>query len=497
MAPPATLTLTPGVAPPVTTTLSPEAAPPMAVFSIPEVAPRATVVSSPSITVASHEDRSEPARLICPPTASITSTPSARSPSPTRSPPPQKFGSLKKLTLSDAQRQAFLVWDSDGSELTPLEDSLDEGESEIDPSESEDDVPETPTEPTPLRPLSIQDLTSPPPPKHRGICEIVRCMNLLSQDSRLRACNVCRHRKRAHRRQLGVAVALDEAEEVGMVLDMPADGDLTGYRKCGRTSCKRLIPPEATYRWKSCPPCRVKSRNRQRVTRAVPFDLPDDDDDYLLFAHTPTIAQDPSHSVVAKTVSTIATTPWPPHTLTNDFRTTLPSVPAYQHLAGLLDAFSVRFSEFTSAQKHYLRYKEDQQEGESPAKPRRDSIVFRFDGEYSIVADPSGGLVDALVQCVLRNVQAILGLTFTPIGVNAGPEESVIAILRCMYTTEVSLLDSPTEKATSDAGDKPNGDASQTLTVRMVGELQIYVAWDRRHKFFPGQRILVRFRLVG
>lgn len=79
---------------------------------------------------------------------------------------------------------------------------------------------------------------------------------------------------------------------------MPPDGDLTGelytlidarrcglltgragFRNCNKKHCKRLIPPEANYRWKTCPPCRVDSRNRARLRRAAPLDLPEEGDD--------------------------------------------------------------------------------------------------------------------------------------------------------------------------------------------------------------------------
>ena len=43
----------------------------------------------------------------------------------------------------------------------------------------------------------------------------------------------------------------------------------------------------------------------------------------------------------------------------------------------------------------------------------RKPMVFEFDGEYSIVADPSGGSVDAIVNTVIRNLSVALHLSFT------------------------------------------------------------------------------------
>lgn len=43
----------------------------------------------------------------------------------------------------------------------------------------------------------------------------------------------------------------------------------------------------------------------------------------------------------------------------------------------------------------------------------RKPMVFGFDGEYSIVADPSGGSVDAMVNTVIRDLSLALNLVFT------------------------------------------------------------------------------------
>ena len=43
----------------------------------------------------------------------------------------------------------------------------------------------------------------------------------------------------------------------------------------------------------------------------------------------------------------------------------------------------------------------------------RKPMVFAFDGEYSVVADPTGGSVDAMANTVIRNVSDALGLIFT------------------------------------------------------------------------------------
>ncbi|EIW53006.1 uncharacterized protein TRAVEDRAFT_61214 [Trametes versicolor FP-101664 SS1] len=412
-----------------------------------------------------------------------------------------RSGAASPLTLEALQRRALLVWDSDESELTPIEDLTDMGESEVDQSESEDEVPPTPKD-IDLAPQAPWSPPPKPPLKHRGICSVVRCMNLLPENTRLKFCHTCAARKRVllrYRRHTG-EVAQDTVEDEGMVIKMPPDGDLTGFRNCNKKHCKRLIPPEANYRWKTCPPCRVDSRNRARLRRAAPLDLPeegdDDDEEDIPLASIRALRKLASRAKEAAAPAPLAT--HNPKPLGNSGEgKQLPVVPAYQHFAALLTTFRARFTEFVVAQAYYLRFKA-RQDPASLAKARRNPIVFRFDGEYSIVADPSGGLVDAIVQCAVRNVQAALGLEFSPVAVNAGPESSVIAVLRCMYGDQVPLQQSSPKADANGDGEHP-ADASvpDKLSVRMVGELQVYVAWDRRHPLFPGQRVIVRFRLVG
>ncbi|KAH9884206.1 hypothetical protein C8Q73DRAFT_363159 [Cubamyces lactineus] len=464
-------------------------------------------------TLSSSDDESED-EISDDSSSSRSSTPSP--PTPVRPRLVIRIPSRKRRSDTDILRRQ-LEWDSDGSELTPLEDSANEGESEIDNlSDGEDGTP-TITQPldsivhepdsgeTPPAP------TSPRRPKHRGICSVPQCANLLAENSRWRICGVCFGARRAYvrrQKQAGV-VPQDPVEEVGMIVNMPEDGDLTGYRKCGRRSCKRMVPPESAYKWKCCPPCRVTTRNDTRLRRARARGEPlhflgEDGEERLGEAHSALPDARVRH-VKDKARKLKASQPSSESPSQVQDTRRLPEVPAYQHFAALLTAFHARFTEFKVAHAHYLRFKAQQEAGGADVqKINRNPIVFRFDGEYSVVADPSGGSVDEAVNCVLRNVQAALGLPFTAVGVNDGPEDSVVAVLRCLYGAQVLLRTpstpaqkSPTDAENVEASESPKEDPPPTLAVKMVGELQICVAWDRRHKFFPGQRILVRFRLVG
>ncbi|KAI0667539.1 hypothetical protein C8Q78DRAFT_386927 [Trametes maxima] len=411
--------------------------------------------------------------------------------------PPESPTALLSPTarFNMAFKRASLTWASDDSDLTPLEES--EGESEVD-SESEDEIPPTPQDVVPTAlPVPEKPLPPPPPQKHKGICSTMQCMNLVPPDARLRSCGACRSRKRMRnrkRRKMGVVVQ-DEPEEKGLIIQMPADGDLTGYRKCSKKQCRRLIPPETTYSYRTCPPCRVNARNRARIMRArqaeyLPGDDGDDDDDMPLAITSAFLKGAGGHGGSSKPSEAAATS----------VSEKLPEVPAYQHFAALLQTMRARFHEFAVAQVHYLRYRaQHPRESGDATKPTKSVNVFRFDGEYSVVADPSGGLVDAVVHTVLRNIQAALGLVFTPVSVNPSPEDSVTAILRCLYGAHIPMRTAaPVAKDSGNdtPAESPKAEDERML-IKMVGELQVCVAWDRRHRFFPGQRVLVRFRLVG
>ena len=83
--------------------------------------------------------------------------------------------------------------------------------------------------------------------------------------------------------------------------------------------------------------------------------------------------------------------------------------PAFQHFSALLGALRARFQEFRAAQTRYVQLRALQG---AESKP----MVFSFDGEYSIVADPSGGSVDAIVNGVIRDITLGLGLVFSYVG---------------------------------------------------------------------------------
>ena len=53
----------------------------------------------------------------------------------------------------------------------------------------------------------------------------------------------------------------------------------------------------------------------------------------------------------------------------------------------------------------------------------------------------------------------------------------------------------PVRVKTEEDGDVPTN--FEVVAKRMAGELRVSVLWDRSHKYFPGLRTVVQFKLVG
>ena len=108
---------------------------------------------------------------------------------------------------------------------------------------------------------------------------------------------------------------------------------------------------------------------------------------------------------------------------------TLPLQPPYQHFASLAGTLSQRFEEFKAAQMRYVQLKALQGAERKP-------MVFGFDGEYSIVADPSGGSVDAIVNTSLREDSTCICLQGTISCVRPGRDISI-----CLLKHPASMSD--------------------------------------------------------
>ncbi|KAH9938801.1 uncharacterized protein BXZ73DRAFT_99862 [Epithele typhae] len=466
-----------------------------------------------------------------------SSTERLPSPSPSR-----RVRPLGKLSLD---------WDSDLSDLTPLEDS---GESEIE-SDAEDDEEDVPLftgllarsqlASTASTESSAVATANPQNEKHRWQCAFSACANLLPPGWKFRQCPKCRYTARQERLHLargGVDAKRGprcEQRREEQEFEPPADGDYSGWRKCTKSRCSKMVPGEEQYKWRLCPRCRRHMREsnsrRARLIREEKWKATQVDWTAMRAAaeqaDRDTRAESASSDVSSRTAVTAGK---------EGGLTAFVDEPQYQHFAALLLALRGRFDTFCAAQTRYLL---------CTARPPPRQMMFAFTGEYSVVADPGGGAVDAVVDVVVRNVHAALGLAFSMAGVRPGPEDSIVATFSCTYTaripppttsapppTPTRAESAPSPGASADTavkdgdstppggeptvrggdwasqGDEPTADdhapalvpegsakneKDAPLAVTMKGELQVGVAWDRRHRWFPGQRIIVCFRLVG
>ncbi|KII90459.1 hypothetical protein PLICRDRAFT_136726 [Plicaturopsis crispa FD-325 SS-3] len=318
-----------------------------------------------------------------------------------------------------------------------------------------------------------------------------------------------------------------------------------GYRVCTLRSCTTVIPPVEEYRWKMCGPCRDRTRvsaqlRQDKATTGLdPLTQADDSDsdEVPLAANSAYYRKRKRHADTPAGHSNVA-----PHqagktrrrlidgrhsTCANTFCGALvdPSsnrkecadccakgfitvsrshkkgkgranvknqkpksqpfhqYPVFQHLGKLMEALKTRLENFIEAQKCYLQFKHRQEGFEQT------SAAFAFDGEYAIVADPQAKPADTQhrVNSIQKDIGTTFGINFDPNGAFSLRDGGVLLRFSCCPEF-VMLLPKPT-------AEKP--DDTIVLAKHMTGELEVAVLPDDSHPFWTGQRITVRFRLVG
>ncbi len=159
-------------------------------------------------------------------------------------------------------------------------------------------------------------------------------------------------------------------------------------------------------------------------------------------------------------------------------------------------------------------------------------VYFAFEGEHSVIADPAGGDVATKIQLVRRAMEETLAYRFRwafrilfvlksirllcelrPIRCDKGlmsPDGAVVGLFSCVYPLFIPHPRPPSSTPTLPPDEKhphlsersipaSQETASETkVIVRWLnGNIEIRVAWDRSHRYFPGVRTTVRFSLIG
>ena len=148
----------------------------------------------------------------------------------------------------------------------------------------------------------------------------------------------------------------------------------------------------------------------------------------------------------------------------------------------LLKDFGIRFNGFIEAQSYYLLLR-----GAHPAQ-----AMFDFSGEYSVIApdlDVVGRrrAVEAHIHRVKDAVAREGGLEFSATSWMSilGSQPGIVTRFACVHVVETHQTDHSLLHGYS------------SLPKSMQGELEVAVLPDDSHKYFAGEKTIVRFRLVG
>ncbi|KAJ7460672.1 hypothetical protein FB451DRAFT_1563134 [Mycena latifolia] len=164
--------------------------------------------------------------------------------------------------------------------------------------------------------------------------------------------------------------------------------------------------------------------------------------------------------------------------------------PAYQCRDALLKDFGTRFHGFIEAQSYYFLMRSGTAEAAQPPA----QAMFDFSGEYSVVARDLDVIarkaeVEIGVHSVKDAVARAGGLEFSPTSWVSilGSPGGVVTRFACVHLVNVYL------PIRVPPGHPPNPARPKS----MQGELEIAVLPDDSHKYFAGEKTIVRFRLVG
>ncbi|KAF9255383.1 hypothetical protein L218DRAFT_353063 [Marasmius fiardii PR-910] len=304
-------------------------------------------------------------------------------------------------------------------------------------------------------------------------------------------------------------------------------------RICNIRSCKHILPGPKDYKWKTCHRCREKTTRTRKIrqikassggivdpavieaevcapqallqdfSRIAKGRCPNVDcgvklekgkgttngslpecDQFLVQLRKPR-DRDPRPRDGSPSNIQLSASNRHPHHVFPPEKPRLPApCPEYLTLTRLLTSFHQLFSHFVQAQSFYVSYNaaRDNPQGRSLAK-------FSFDGEFSSVA-PDFQVLKRKKEafCIVENVKEEIerlgrlkfDLSSRVISIAYG---GFITRFACQNQIPI-FLPAPVHQ--------PN------LYPRVMrGELEVFVLPVDTHRFFPGQRIIVRFRLVG
>ncbi|KAF8974430.1 hypothetical protein BDZ97DRAFT_1773564 [Flammula alnicola] len=430
-------------------------------------------------------------------------------------------------------------WDSD---LTELSDSGDGESHESSSSDSDSDNVHQPSTPSGLK---IRIPARPGGIYAQKCASSSKCNQVLATSYRWKSCVMCRARSRDYQRKRqniqGRHARLDQELLQSQNMGTPLAGDLQvtekvedpvtlvpGARLCSIRNCTYIIPPMEEYRWKMCALCRLRRRERSKQDKLSNLPLaateslrPSEgkkrrlDADLILKAlnNLPLQPQtrpggrcqsvdcgmlivDPKS---AQCTQCIARRLWLMNRSGNNgSRPDMKALsrrsnyvekprdpspyPQFKCFSAFLLEFKHRLAGFLRAQSVFFLFK-----GLGSM-----NAMFAFDGEFSVVALDFDLLkrkdeMDANSMKLKREIEYVGRIKFSPKRLVSILDGGGIAVrFGCVYAVPIlqpMLHDNKT--------------SITTITKNMRCELEIANVPDRSHRFIPGQRTIIRFRLLG
>ncbi|KAK0466802.1 uncharacterized protein EV420DRAFT_1505440 [Desarmillaria tabescens] len=411
------------------------------------------------------------------------------------------------------EKESISGWDSDLTDLSSSdEEALFEGMSRRRTAESgqhsgdttsedDDESPPQPARP-PAQPVrlviripprspekvaatpssSVASSSSTPDPQRK--CAITACGALLDQGYAWKCCKACRkHHREYQRKRLGITKGTytPDKEKTSSSQPKPDPQSLPpGYRICTIRYCNTVIPPVEVYKWKMCKACRHRTKMlRRRRQEGVEVPMAND---------KPPPRMEPRK----------------------------PVYPEYASFPRLLDDYQQRLRGFFEAQAEWIvmKHRQENEKGNGPKKAdgvdkhssrdqhdtggpgqekttAKEGELLAFDGEYSVVAmdyaicDRQAAVVD-FVGRLRGEIERVGGVAFDPkTRLVTLAHGGILTRYRCVHRIHVTMHDRA----------EKNDDIR--IAKDMHGELEIAILPEYSHPFFPGQRTVVRMRLLG
>ncbi|KAK0202433.1 hypothetical protein DFS33DRAFT_897885 [Desarmillaria ectypa] len=331
-------------------------------------------------------------------------------------------------------------------------------------------------------------------------CAINACDTFLDQGYAWKCCKACRkHHREYQRKRLGITKGTYNPDKEKASPSQPKlnlQSLPPGYRICTIRYCDAVLPPVEAYKWKMCKECRHRTKMLRRWRK-----------------EGAEVANDkPRRREPRK-----------------------PIYPEYTSFPQLLNDYHQRLRGFFEAQAEWIimKHRQENAKGNDPKKAdevdkhssryqhntgspgqekttAKEGELLAFDGEYSVVAtdyaicDRQPAVVD-FVGNLRGEIERVGGVAFESVsslrfsmlvpltGLIPSPKTRLVTLAhggiltryRCVHRIHVTMHDRA----------EKNDDIR--IVKDMHGELEIAILPEYSHPLFPGQRTVVRMRLMG